>query len=86
VDRTLIIGFVALAIGLLQTVWTIWAIKTDAPATYLSLIEAAILKVTKTEPLPKSRVGLAFDRFMLWIGLILGLVFISIGVLFLVTR
>jgi hypothetical protein len=78
-----IIGIIFLAVGLIQSAWAVWAIRTDASNDHISLIETGILKATKTEPLPKSRIGLAFDRVLAWVILLLGLCFTVTGLLIL---
>lgn len=75
-------GIVLILIGVVQTVWMTWAIRTDAAANRISVIEAAILKIGNAEPLPKSRLGLAFDRLLQWVGLIFGLLIFALGLLF----
>ncbi|MBA3512710.1 hypothetical protein [Sphingomonas sp.] len=69
--------------GLLQTTYAVWAIRTDDAKKNINLIEAAVHKVAGSEPLPKSRLGLAFDRSMEWAVLLLGLVFLAFGSLLL---
>ena len=73
------VAIILLVVGAIQTVWMIWAIRADAAATHLSLIEAAVLKAGGAEPLPKSKLALAFDRLLLWVGLVLGLFFLAVG-------
>jgi hypothetical protein len=81
VEGPLIKGLVLVILGALQIAWMIWAIRTDAASTKVSIVEAAILKVADAEPLPKSRAGIAFDRLQIWMGLALGVVIFGLGIL-----
>ena len=80
----MITGIVLLGLGIIQIIWMVWAIRTDAASNRVSLIEAAILKAGDAEPLPKSRLGLALDRILLWLGLLLGSAMSAVGLIFLV--
>ena len=80
------LGLILLIGGLLQSAWAVWAIKTDASKDHVSLIEGAILKITGSDPLPKSRIGLAFDHVMEWIAVLFGLVFLGAGSLILLAE
>ena len=76
-------GIVLLALGLLFVALAIKSIRSDWASTRISVIEAAILKVGEAEPLPKSRVGIAWDRFQAWMGLVFGLAMVGLGLVFL---
>jgi hypothetical protein len=77
------LGLVFFFGGLLQTIYALWAIRADAAKNHISLIEAAALKITDSEPLPQSRLGLAFDRVAQWAVLLMGIIFLAIGSLIL---
>ena len=75
-------GIILLALSIGQIAWMVWAIRSNTAETHISLVEAAILKVGNAEPLPKSRLGIIFDKIQLWAGLVLGIVMAGLGLLF----
>ena len=82
-DGEVITGILLLAFGVVLSAWTVKAIRSDWASTRINVIEAAILKIGDAEPLPKSRLGVAWDRLQTWMCLGLGLAMIGLGLVFL---
>ncbi len=68
------IGYVLLAIGAIETIWSVWRIRTYDP-NRVSKIEAAF---TRT---PKTKFGILIERSSYWYGLVMGLVLMSLGLI-----
>ena len=78
------IGYILLGLGILDTIWMIYSIRNYSPerAGILDRFVTALHKVGRTTPRPKTKIELFIERSSYWFGLLMGLVMVSLGVIF----
>ena len=75
------IGYILLGLGILNIIWTIYSIRNYRPDR-IGIIETALHDIVRTTPRPKTRLVIMVERSSHWVGLVMGLVIMTLGVIF----
>ena len=75
------IGYILLAFGMFQTAWMVWEIRRHDPAR-VGLAQRVMDDILRRSPRPKSDLSILIERSSYWVGLFVGPVIMSLGLIF----
>jgi hypothetical protein len=83
VDRAVTIGYVLLGIGGFVTIWSIWELRNYSPERMgvFDRIALVLQDVVRIAPRLKTKLNIRIERTSHWLGLLIGPVILSLGLI-----
>ena len=75
------IGWVLVAVGVVQIIWMIRGIRTYDPDK-ISRIDFVLHDITRTSMRPKAKWEVLIERYSYWYGLVMGVIITAVGLIF----
>ncbi len=75
------VGPILIVLCIIQVIWMTWSIRRYDP-NRVSVVQTALHDITRTKLRPKTKLGVMIERSSNWVGLLMGFVIISLGLVF----